>query len=141
MRSSTCSRPLVTLLELLGQRWMMRILWELRGGAVLTFRKLQQRCDGVSPAVQNDRLAKLRLAGLVEHATPAGYRLTAAGVSLAHALLQLDGWAQGWRITRRTMTGFAERSAQPRSSARGPGDTRNRSTRRSQQGRRVVELP
>ena len=138
---STCSRPLVTLLDLLGQRWMLRILWELRGGAVLTFRKLQQRCDGVSPAVQNDRLAKLRQAGIVEHGADAGYRLTAAGMSLAQALVQLDGWAQGWRITRRTTSGFVGRNARPRSSGRGPGDTRNRATRRSPPARRVVELP
>ncbi len=90
------ARPLVTLLDLLGQRWMLRIVWELRDGAVLTFRKLQERCDGVSPAVQNDRLAKLRRAGIVEHAEYEGYRLTAAGVRLTRALKQLDGWARAW---------------------------------------------
>lgn len=90
------ARPVVTLLDLLGQRWMLRIVWELRDGAVLTFRKLQERCDGVSPAVQNDRLAKLRRAGIVEHAAAEGYRLTAAGVRLARAMRQLDSWARIW---------------------------------------------
>jgi len=29
-----------------GRRWALRVIWELRGDA-LTFRELQERCDGL----------------------------------------------------------------------------------------------
>jgi DNA-binding HxlR family transcriptional regulator len=86
----------MALLDLLGQRWTLRIMWELRDGAVLNFRKLQEQCDDLSPAVQNDRLAKLREAGIVEHAVDEGYRLTSEGVRLARMLNQLNAWADDW---------------------------------------------
>ena len=92
----------MALLDLLGQRWALRIMWELRGGTVLNFRQLQGRCDGISPAVQNDRLAKLRDAGIVEHSVDAGYRLTAEGARLGRSLNQLNEWAEEWakRVTK-----------------------------------------
>jgi len=40
----------MALLDLLGQRWTLRILWELRD-APLTFRALQNACDSVSPKI------------------------------------------------------------------------------------------
>ncbi len=95
VRGSTTGRPIMALLDLLGQRWTLRIMWELRDGAVLNFRKLQEQCDDLSPAVQNDRLAKLREAGIVEHSDD-GYRLTADGVRLARVLNQLNAWADDW---------------------------------------------
>ena len=51
-------------LDLLGRRWALRVLWELRSGP-LTFRALQEACDGVSPTVLNARLAELREAGIL----------------------------------------------------------------------------
>jgi hypothetical protein len=38
----------MALLDLLGRRWALRVLWELRDGEALTFRELQARCGGVS---------------------------------------------------------------------------------------------
>ena len=85
----------MALLDLLGRRWALRIGWELRDGASLTFRELQQRCDRMSPSVLNDRLRELRAAGVVER-DGSGYRLTAEGRSLLQALGPLDSWAKRW---------------------------------------------
>jgi DNA-binding HxlR family transcriptional regulator len=84
----------MALLDLLGRRWSLRVLWELRGGP-LTFRGLRERCDDVSPTVLNTRLAELREVGLIE-AGGNGYLLTADAVALSALLLPLDKWAGHW---------------------------------------------
>lgn len=83
------------LLDLLGRRWTLRVMWELRDGP-LTFRELRARCDEMSPSVLNDRLAELREAGIVE----SGYRLTDEGRELGELLLPLDAWAKRWARRR-----------------------------------------
>jgi DNA-binding HxlR family transcriptional regulator len=88
----------MALLDLLGRRWALRILWELRDGP-LTFRELRARCDAMSPSVLNDRLAELRSAGVVELGD-AGYELGPEGLRLAQALGPLEEWAGRW--ARRT---------------------------------------
>ncbi len=82
-------------LDLLGRRWALRILWELREGP-LSFRALRERCDDVSPSVLNTRLAELRDAGLIE-AGAAGYALSHAGAQLGAALAPLQAWADRWQ--------------------------------------------
>lgn len=86
----------MALLDLLGRRWAMRILWELRDGSSPTFRQLQQRCDGVSSSVLADRLRELGQAGLVENGGE-GYLLTDQGRTLCDSLVQLDDWAAHWQ--------------------------------------------
>ena len=54
-------------LDLLGRRWTLRVLWELRDGSAASFRELRERCDTMSTSVLNQRLTELREAGLVEH--------------------------------------------------------------------------
>ncbi|MEQ9505953.1 MAG: helix-turn-helix domain-containing protein [Hyphomonas sp.] len=98
VRGSTTGRPIMVLLDLAGQRWTLRILWELQAGPE-TFRGLQTRCGGISPTVLNTRLKSLRDAGLVE-AGPNGYVLTPDGEALGQHLLALDAWAQGWADRR-----------------------------------------
>lgn len=93
VRGSRTGRPIMAALDLLGRRWLLRIVWELREEA-LTFRALAARCGGVSPTVLNTRLAELREAGLVEAAE--GYALTGRGRALVRALLPLTGWAEEW---------------------------------------------
>ena len=51
-------------LDLLGRRWALRVLCELREGP-LGFRELRELCDGMSSSVLRDRLAELTAAGLV----------------------------------------------------------------------------
>jgi len=97
----------MAMLDLLGRRWALRVLWELREDAV-TFRDLQARCGYVSPSVLNDRLAELREAGVVEHARGAGYRLTADGKELLAVLAPLNQWAKRW--AKREQSGRVESS-------------------------------
>ena len=96
VRGSRTGRPIMALLDLLGRRWVLRILWELRDGAVPTFRELQQRCDGVSSSVLTERLADLRQAGIVERGDD-GYQLTDRGRELFVLLAPLERWASAWR--------------------------------------------
>ncbi len=88
-------RPIMALLELLGRKWALRVLWELQGGP-LTFRPLQAACGGLSPTVLNRRLSELRRAGVVELEKGRGYALTIEGRALGRALLSLTGWANRW---------------------------------------------
>jgi DNA-binding HxlR family transcriptional regulator len=81
-------------LDLLGRRWALRVLWELRNTR-LTFRALRDRCGGVSPTVLNTRLGELREAGVIE-ATPEGYAVTELGRELCGALAPLEQWARRW---------------------------------------------
>ena len=79
-------------LERLGQRWALRVLWELRHGP-LTFRALREACDDVSPSSLNQRLRELRALGVVELGDE-GYALTRSGVRLSRILLDLHRWAE-----------------------------------------------
>jgi DNA-binding HxlR family transcriptional regulator len=83
----------MVVLDLLGRRGALRILWELRGDP-LTFRALQDACE-TNPGLLNTRLAELREAGIVDHAD-GGYRLTTHGRSLYAALQPLAEWAKRW---------------------------------------------
>jgi DNA-binding HxlR family transcriptional regulator len=93
VRGSRSGRPIMRVLDLLGRRWSLRILWELRDGPQ-TFRALRQACDDVSPTSLNQRLAELRQLGAVEPGE-AGYALTASGRRLSRILLALNRWAEG----------------------------------------------
>ncbi len=85
----------MALLDLLGRRWALRAIWELRGGEPLTFRELQERCGGISSSVLADRLAELRSAGVVELGDD-GYALTGEGMRLLDAFAPLNDWAKRW---------------------------------------------
>jgi DNA-binding HxlR family transcriptional regulator len=95
VRGSRTGRPIMALLDLLGRRWTLRILWELRE-STLTSRALREACDDASPTVLQARLAELRQAGFVELA-PDGYRLTETGKELLGTLLPLHRFAERWR--------------------------------------------
>ena len=96
VRGSRTGRPAMALLDLLGRRWALRVLWELRDGGAPTFRELQVRCGDVSSSVLTDRLAELREAGIVSARRGGGYQLTADGRSLLRALAPVDAWAKRW---------------------------------------------
>jgi DNA-binding HxlR family transcriptional regulator len=95
VRGSTTGRPLMAALDLLGRRWSLRILWELRDGP-LGARALRERCDGMSPSVLYDRLGELTGAGLIVQRDDQGYELTEVGRSLGEALNPLEQWARRW---------------------------------------------
>jgi len=92
---SVARRPIMRLLEQLGRKGTLRILWELRDGLPQSFRALRVSTDGMSPSVLNDRLKELRAAGVVA-LVDAGYVLTEAGGELVKRLTPLNQWANRW---------------------------------------------
>jgi DNA-binding HxlR family transcriptional regulator len=93
VRGSSTGRPVMALLDQLGRRGTLRVLWELRDGQALTFRALASAAE-LPPATLNTRLHELREQGLVEAGD--GYCLTALGGQLIAALQPLHGFAQRW---------------------------------------------
>ncbi len=94
VRGSRTGRPIMALLDLLGRRWTLRIVWDLRDGP-RRFRDLQAAI-GASPTIINTRLAELREARLVELDEAAGYRLTELGQELLRLFLPLHHWSEKW---------------------------------------------
>jgi DNA-binding HxlR family transcriptional regulator len=94
VRGSRTGKPIMVLIDLMGRRWILRILWELRGGP-LTFRALQDACGGISPSVLNARLSDLRDAALIDP-SPDGYALTTLGLELGNEFAALTQWAEKW---------------------------------------------
>lgn len=94
VRGSTTGRPIMALLDLLGRRWSLRVLWELRAGP-LSFRALRAACSEISPSVLNQRLRELREAGLATR-TDSGYELTGLGWELLEFFAPLNAWAERW---------------------------------------------
>ena len=94
VRGSSTGRPIMALLDLLGRRWSLRILWELQQTPA-NFRELQSRCAGLSPSVLNTRLNELREARLLENGDQ-GYQLSQLGVELIEQFLPLAYWAESW---------------------------------------------
>lgn len=79
-------------LELLGRRWALRVVWELRRES-LGFGELRRRL-GVSPSVLSDRLAELVEASICEVENEGRrYCLTGRGRELARVLFELNRWA------------------------------------------------
>lgn len=97
VRGSRTARPIMALLDLLGRRWTLRLVWELRE-APKRFRELQDSI-GASPTIINTRLAELREAKLVDLDPEAGYRLTQLGEELLRLFLPLHTWSEKWAKT------------------------------------------
>ncbi len=106
VRGSRTGAPIMALLDLLGRRWALRIVWELREGEPPSFRELQERCDGMSASVLAQRVKELRDAGVV---APEALALTDEGRLLLEAYPPLHAWAERW--ARRTAQGRKGRSS------------------------------
>ena len=83
----------MALLDLLGRRKTLRILWELRESR-LNFRALLAAAE-TNPSILNVRLQELRELGLVDHGAT-GYGMTPAGAELSKLLVPLDAWSKVW---------------------------------------------
>lgn len=94
-KASASGRPVMVLLDALGKRWTLRVIWELNRAGPCTFRDLRGRCDEVSPTSLNQRLKDLGELGLIAR-TPDGYTLTDYGRSLSKLLRPLDQWSAEW---------------------------------------------
>jgi DNA-binding HxlR family transcriptional regulator len=94
VRGSKSGVPVMALFDLLGRNWAMGIIWGLSKGA-LTFRKLQEYCETLSPTTLNVRLKELTYAGFIERTTD-GYQLTGMGQELFELINPLGIWAKKW---------------------------------------------
>ena len=91
--------PIADLLDLLGRRWALRVLWELRGDA-LAYRELRAGCEEMSTSVLAQRLRDLREAGIVDQRDGA-YALTPRGRELLAHLAPLNAFAKRWAQAQR----------------------------------------
>jgi len=83
-------------LDLLGRKWTLRILWELRDSR-LTFRELQKVCGHLSPTILNKRLSELRKAKIIDLSeSQNGYGLSNRGRALLLSLAPLNEWSKKW---------------------------------------------
>ena len=115
-RGAASGRPIMALLDLLGRRWALRILWELRD-TPLGFTELQVRCDTMSPSVLNQRLRELRDGGIIE-LRDGRYAWSAIGRRLHAPLLALNEWAGEWARGQRRQPRGTLRAAPVRASRR-----------------------
>jgi DNA-binding HxlR family transcriptional regulator len=90
-------QPISLLLDVLGRRWALRVLWDLRDGP-LRFKDLQ--AEEISTSVLTQRLKELVDEGIVERTEDGRYALTRRGAELGRLLLPLDAWARRWAKRR-----------------------------------------
>jgi DNA-binding HxlR family transcriptional regulator len=86
-------------LDLLGRRWALRLIWELRR-STYSFSELRER-TGISPSVLSARLGELVDAGIAERDGARRYRLSGRGRELARVLYELNRWAEQQHQTGR----------------------------------------
>lgn len=82
-------------MDLLGQRWSLRILWELEAGQI-GFLELRRRMDNCSSSMLSERLKQFQEAKIVEKTPARTYELTSAGLQLSRALEPLWEWSRKW---------------------------------------------
>ena len=86
----------MAVLDLLGRRWSLRILWYLRDGEKRTTRNIQQACEIGSPNVLSSRLRELKGARVLSLDPKGGYQDTEQGRALLKAMGPLAEWADQW---------------------------------------------
>lgn len=112
----TSARPsqfcaLARALEILGERWTLLVVRELLLGPK-RFSDLQSRLEGVSPSVLTQRLNRMEDLGLIARSTLEPptvvtiYTLTAAGIALEPAILELVRWGGRFLYPRRDAERF-----------------------------------
>jgi DNA-binding HxlR family transcriptional regulator len=94
------ARPVEVALDLLGRRWALRLVWELRRTA-LAFSELRER-TGISPSVLSARLGELVTAQVLERDGGGRYRLSGSGRELARILYEINRWAEQAGVSSRS---------------------------------------
>ena len=85
-------------LEVLGDRWSLLIVRDLMIRGFRSFKEFEGSGEGISTNILADRLRKLEKAGIIDSESEksdgrkVNYRLTAKGIDLAPALLDLLIW-------------------------------------------------
>jgi len=92
-------RAVEGVLDLLGRRWALRLVWELRR-STLSFSELRER-TGISPSVLSARLRELVDSDVLERDGARRYRLSGRGRELARILYELNRWAEHQHETGR----------------------------------------
>ncbi len=91
--------PVSVSLDILGDRWSLLIVRDLMVRGYGSFREFQSAGEGIATNILADRLRKLEEAGILtaepvaEDGRKMHYRLTAKGIALAPAMLELLIWA------------------------------------------------
>lgn len=93
-------RAVESVLDLLGRRWALRLVWELRR-STLSFSELRER-TGISPSVLSARLRELVDSGVLERDGARRYRLSGRGRELARILYELNRWAEQAGVSSRS---------------------------------------
>jgi DNA-binding HxlR family transcriptional regulator len=93
----------MVLLDILGRKWALRIIWELLQCRPSSFRKLQKDCGNISPTILNRRLSELRNSEIIELLEGEGYSLTKEGLTLCELFSPVNDWAKRWgkRMSKR----------------------------------------
>ena len=94
------AKPVEAALDLLGRRWSLRLVWELRR-STLSFSELRRRTR-ISPSVLSARLRELVKAGVLEQDGGRRYRLSGRGRELARLLYELNRWAEQAGVSSRS---------------------------------------
>src|SRR5215469_13231059 len=142
VRGSRTGRPVMALLDFLGRRWVLRILWELRE-ETLGFRVLQGRCDNLSPTILSRRLNEMRFMAIVRQGENNEYALTPAGKKLFRIILPLHSWAEDWAASTTSVSAHRLHTKPP-VSAKGVLFNRNKADPEVlllRNGRQEWELP
>jgi DNA-binding HxlR family transcriptional regulator len=101
--STTTCAAIVDMWELLGKRWSLHILKNLRTKEVIRFNELKRSLSGISSTVLSERLLDLERAGLVskkiypEVPPRVEYSMTAQAKELEVIIKELAHWAEKWR--------------------------------------------
>ncbi|MEM9523328.1 MAG: helix-turn-helix domain-containing protein [Pseudomonadota bacterium] len=85
----------MALLDLLGRRWCLGVIWQVSEHGPLSFRALEARCGGVSPSVLNTRLKELREANLIWLGKD-GYEATEQCLELFQLIEPMRDWSHAW---------------------------------------------
>ncbi|MEV6136933.1 helix-turn-helix domain-containing protein [Nocardia sp. NPDC051990] len=94
-RNDPAHAPMLATMELIGQRWILRVLWELEPGR-LGFLELRRRMGNCSSSMLSTRLQYLQAAGVIAKNADKTYELTPAGHELTAALQPLWTWSERW---------------------------------------------
>jgi DNA-binding HxlR family transcriptional regulator len=94
------AKPVESALDILGRRWALRLVWELRR-STLPFSEFRER-TGISPSVLSARLGELIDFGIVERDSGRRYRLSGRGRELARLLYELNRWAEQAGVSSRS---------------------------------------
>lgn len=106
MEKESCPCPVTTALTIIGGKWKVIILWNLKEGGVKRFGELQRLVVGISQKMLTQELRDLEENGLVNRKVypvvppKVEYSLTETGWSLKPLLEHLCEWGKDYRKFR-----------------------------------------